>query len=147
MDIDTTIATIKIYDMHYKDKNNIIYYIDEDAKENARNYFIRWLTVLKCNTFKIISNMYSCSIEFYIYSRECTNSKEYIIVCEIQFGKQVSRSSYKLVDEIKEIDIENISDIISLIIKISSNDIPHFIGSSMIDLINLQMERIATKIE
>lgn len=147
MDIDTTIAVIKIYNAHYKDKSNITYYIDKNTKQDAHNHFIRWLTVLKYNTFKVVSNVYPCSVQFYIYSRECTNTKEYIIVSEIQFNKQINKSSYKLTNEIKEIDIENISDIVSLIMKISSGDIPHFIDDSMMDLINLQMERVATKIE
>lgn len=144
MEVDKKLAVIKKYNI--VDNSKITEVIGTGNHIDAVNSFRVWANELTLNTFEIISTNQDLKITFTIYPRTSTDSIHIIVISGVVFNKIKSKKTYKIENKIKDLDIDNMSDIISLLIRISIGDIVYLKDSSAIDLIDFQMKRIATEI-
>lgn len=140
------IGTIQISNTSNNNNSTTIKYICSNSIQNTINYFMEYSTIAKYNVIEVKSLIDFYYIKFIIYNRNSTNDNHYIIVCKVVLNKITSENSYRINNSINSIHIENMGDIISLFAKISKGNIVYYKDQSIVDLINIQMERIATKI-
>lgn len=145
MDTNRPIAIVEKYNTSSTNKS--IETIKAIDSNKAIDSFISWASKLKLDTFEIYSTDINFKVVFTIYCRGCTNNLHYIIISSILNNKIQINKSYKLEHKLKEIDIDNMGDIISFFIRICKGDIIYLKDESIVNLIEFQMKRIAVEIE
>lgn len=157
--MDQNIPIIHIADFDNKSENEIneskhmstkfilIETIYGSNLHKAYKYFTDWINTLENNTLEVSSCMYRCRINISINNVLESGINKYNIVYLLTFGTLESSNVYKVINKLTIDDIENIFDIISLIIKISTGDIAYFSDRSMMALIHMQMDRVGVKVQ
>lgn len=140
--MDTTNVKLIINIIDNKSRATNTKHVYTSDRLHIVNYFIEWMNNINNTTFSIESITETYKIKFYIYTRSPTIDNKYIVIIETKFLNTFSKYSYEVCNFTDRIKQENISDIISMFIRVCNGEISYFKADTITELISTQMQRI-----